>query len=44
LWFSEDGVHPSAATHRVVTNLFVDAINEQYNTSLQTVDAPPLPQ
>lgn len=43
LWFSEDGVHPSAATHQVVTNLFVEAINDQYGTSLETIDAPPLP-
>lgn len=43
-WFSEDGVHPSAATHRVVTNLFIEAINEQYGTSLQPVTAPTLPQ
>jgi lysophospholipase L1-like esterase len=43
VWFSEDGVHPSAQTHQVVTNLFVEAINEQYGTSLQPVDAPALP-
>lgn len=43
VWFSEDGVHPSAQTHQVVTNLFVEAINEEYGTSLQPVDAPPLP-
>jgi len=36
-------VHPSAATHQVVTNLFVEAINDQYGTSLETIDAPPLP-
>jgi hypothetical protein len=43
-WFSEDGVHPSADTHRVVANLFVEAINEQYGTSLEPVAAPALPQ
>ena len=42
-FFSEDGVHPSSATHQVVTNLFVEAINDEYNTSLQTIDAPDLP-
>ncbi len=43
-WFSEDGVHPSADTHRVVANLFVEAINDEYGTSLEPVAAPTLPQ
>ena len=42
-FFSEDGVHPSSATHQVVTNLFVEAINAEYNTSLQIIDAPDVP-
>ena len=42
-FFSEDGVHPSSATHQVVTNLFVEAINDEYATSLQTIDAPDVP-
>lgn len=42
-FFSEDGVHPSAATHRVVTNLFVESINEEYGTSLETIEAPSVP-
>ncbi len=43
-FFSEDGVHPSSETHQVVTNLFVEAINNQYNdVSLQTIDAPDVP-
>ncbi|MCS4040624.1 SGNH/GDSL hydrolase family protein [Salinibacter ruber] len=43
-FFSEDGVHPSSATHQVVTNLFVEAINNQYDdVSLQTIDAPDVP-
>ncbi|MFP4227582.1 MAG: SGNH/GDSL hydrolase family protein [Salinivenus sp.] len=42
-FFSEDGVHPSSETHQVVTNLFVEAINAEYNTSLDTIDAPDVP-
>ena len=42
-FFSEDGVHPSSSTHQVVTNLFVEAINDEYDTSLQTIDAPDVP-
>lgn len=42
-FFSEDGVHPSSATQRVVTNLFIEAINEQYQTSLQPIEAPNVP-
>lgn len=42
-FFSEDGIHPSAATHRLVTNLFIEAINNQYNTSLQPIEAPSVP-
>ncbi|MFO8099665.1 MAG: SGNH/GDSL hydrolase family protein [Salinibacter sp.] len=42
-FFSEDGVHPSSETHQVVTNLFVEAINAEYGTSLETIDAPDLP-
>ncbi|WP_434973665.1 SGNH/GDSL hydrolase family protein [Longibacter sp.] len=42
-FFSEDGVHPSAGTHQVVTNLLVEEINETYGTSLQTINAPDIP-
>ncbi len=42
-FFSEDGVHPSSATHQVVTNLFVDAINAEYDTSLEPIEAPDVP-
>lgn len=42
-FFSEDGVHPSAATHRIVTNLFIEAINANYGTSLQPIEAPSVP-
>lgn len=42
-FFSEDGVHPSSATHQVVTNLFVEAINAEYNTSLEPIEAPDVP-
>lgn len=42
-FFSEDGIHPSSATHRVVTNLFVNAVNEQYGTGLQPIEAPSVP-
>ncbi|MFB6271436.1 MAG: SGNH/GDSL hydrolase family protein [Salinibacter sp.] len=42
-FFSEDGVHPSAETHRVVTNLFIEQINAKYGTSLQTIQAPNVP-
>ena len=43
-FFSLDGIHPSAAAHRVVTNQLVGAINEQYGTSLQPIEAPDVPQ
>jgi hypothetical protein len=42
-FFSLDGIHPSSATHRVVTNQLISVINEKYGTSLQTVEAPALP-
>jgi len=42
-FFSEDGVHPSAGTHQVVTNLLIEEINETYDTSLQTITAPNIP-
>ncbi len=40
--FSLDGVHPSALTHRLVTNELVEAINTQYGTGLQPVAVPQL--
>ncbi len=42
-FFSEDGVHPSSDAHRVVTNIFIDAINDRYDTSLSAIDAPDVP-
>lgn len=42
-FFSEDGVHPSGATHQVVTNLFIAAVNQQYDTSLEPIEAPDVP-
>jgi lysophospholipase L1-like esterase len=49
-FFSEDGVHPSGATHQVATNLLIQTINEEYGTSLQPLDLgdleddlPPIP-
>jgi len=42
-FFSLDGVHPSTTTHQVLTNQLISTINEQYGTSLQTIDAPDLP-
>lgn len=32
--FSLDGVHPSAQSHRLVTDAVIDAINETYGTSI----------
>ena len=43
-FFSLDGIHPSAAAHRVVTNQLIGTINEQYGTSLQPIEAPDVPQ
>ncbi|WP_118839409.1 SGNH/GDSL hydrolase family protein [Salinibacter ruber] len=42
-FFSLDGIHPSSATHRVITNRLITTINNKYNTSLQTIDAPDVP-
>ncbi|MCS4031830.1 hypothetical protein GGQ02_000189 [Salinibacter ruber] len=42
-FFSLDGVHPSSATHRVITNRLIDTINDQYDTSLQKIEAPEVP-
>jgi hypothetical protein len=36
-YFSLDGVHPSAAAHRVITNLVIDAVNEKYGTTIPTL-------
>jgi len=40
--FSLDGVHPSALTHRLITNELVDVINQEYGTGLQPVELPQL--
>lgn len=43
-FFSLDGVHPSAATHRVVADQLVQVINETYGTNLPRPDnVPELP-
>lgn len=35
--FSFDGVHPSAATHKLVANTLIGVINAKYGTSLSTI-------
>lgn len=35
--FSLDGIHPNSATHRVVANTTIEAINAEYGTSLSTL-------
>ena len=40
--FSLDGVHPSAAAHRLVTNELIRVINGVYGTSLTPLDMPEL--
>lgn len=42
--FSLDGVHPSNRGHGIVANLTIEAINNAYNTNLQTVDVSKIPQ
>ncbi|MEF8865200.1 MAG: SGNH/GDSL hydrolase family protein [Salinibacter sp.] len=43
-FFSLDGVHPSAVTHRVVADQLVRVINETYDTDLSRLEnIPPLP-
>jgi lysophospholipase L1-like esterase len=37
LALSRDGIHPSAATHKLVANVLIQAINAKYSTSLQPV-------
>lgn len=43
-FFSEDGVHPSSLLHRVITNRVLEAINAEYGTDLQRIEAPTIPQ
>jgi len=33
-YFSLDGVHPSAAAHRVIADLVIDAVNQTYGTTI----------
>lgn len=42
-FFSLDGVHPSAGTHRVITNELISRINDTYDTSLEPIQAPSVP-
>lgn len=43
-FFSLDGVHPSAVTHRVVADQLAQVINNTYDTNLERPDnVPPLP-
>jgi hypothetical protein len=39
-WVSLDGVHPSSASHRAITNHLIDEINATYNTSLARISVP----
>jgi lysophospholipase L1-like esterase len=39
--FSYDGVHPTPFAYAVVANLFIDAINEQFNDDIPQVDLLP---
>ena len=36
--FSLDGIHPSARGHALITNLFIDAINAKYGSTLKKKD------
>ncbi|KUJ59176.1 G-D-S-L family lipolytic protein [Flavobacteriaceae bacterium CRH] len=36
--FSLDGIHPSARGYALIANIFVDAINEKYGSTLRHVD------
>jgi phospholipase/lecithinase/hemolysin len=36
--FSLDGIHPNSATHQVVANTTIEAINAEYGTSLSTIE------
>lgn len=36
--FSLDGIHPSARGYALIANIFVDAINAKYNSTLRHVD------
>jgi hypothetical protein len=36
-YFTLDGVHPSAAAHRVIANLVIDAVNQTYGTTIPTL-------
>ncbi len=36
--FSLDGIHPSARGYALIANIFIDAINSEYKSTLRTVD------
>lgn len=36
-YFSRDGVHPTAAAHKLVTNALIQAINAKYGTSIAPI-------
>ncbi|MEO7039506.1 MAG: SGNH/GDSL hydrolase family protein [Gemmatimonadaceae bacterium] len=40
VYFSLDGVHPSAAAHVVIVNGIIDAVNAKYGTSIAHAPAP----
>lgn len=42
-FFSLDSIHPSSATHRVITNELISRINDTYDTSLESIPAPSVP-
>ena len=39
-WFSLDGVHPTAASHTLITNYLIGAINGKYSTTLTKLPNP----
>jgi len=39
-WFSLDGVHPTTASHTLITNHLIDVINTKYSTTLTKLPNP----
>ena len=35
--FSQDGIHPTAAGHKIITNGFIAAINTKFGTTLTPI-------
>jgi len=40
--FSTDGIHPCQRGHAIVANLIIEAINEQWNASIPTIEIAPV--